>query len=78
MPGMDGTGPLGQGAFTGRGMGPCRNQIQPQNNQTGENANNAGFGFGRRRGFGRGCCQGMRRGRGAGFRGGFRNGFSNN
>jgi len=23
MPGKDGTGPLGQGADTGRGMGPC-------------------------------------------------------
>ena len=23
MPGMDGTGPLGQGALTGRGLGPC-------------------------------------------------------
>jgi len=23
MPGQDGTGPLGQGALTGRGLGPC-------------------------------------------------------
>jgi len=23
MPGMDGTGPLGQGPLTGRGLGPC-------------------------------------------------------
>jgi hypothetical protein len=23
MPGMDGTGPLGQGSMTGRGLGPC-------------------------------------------------------
>lgn len=23
MPGQDGTGPLGQGAMTGRGLGPC-------------------------------------------------------
>ncbi|QSH41634.1 DUF5320 domain-containing protein [Lentisphaerota bacterium ZTH] len=30
MPGMDGTGPTGQGVATGRGLGPCRNQQQPQ------------------------------------------------
>ena len=23
MPGMDGTGPMGQGPLTGRGLGPC-------------------------------------------------------
>ena len=38
MPGQDRTGPLGQGALTGRGLGPC----------------GRGFGFRRGRGFGRG------------------------
>ena len=38
MPAQDGTGPLGQGPLTGRGMGPC----------------GRGFGRGFRRGFGRG------------------------
>ena len=38
MPYKDGTGPMGQGPMTGRGMGPC----------------GRGAGFGRGRGFGRG------------------------
>jgi len=38
MPRFDGTGPMGQGPRTGRGMGPC----------------GGGLGYGRGRGFGRG------------------------
>lgn len=30
MPGMDGTGPLGQGPLTGRGFGRCRWRFAPQ------------------------------------------------
>lgn len=46
MPRRDGTGPMGAGPATGRGLGFC----------TGANAAGygAGFGFGCRRGFGRG------------------------
>ena len=47
MPGFDRTGPLGQGAGSGRGLGLCRG--------------NAAAGFGRRRdgaGFQRGRCAG--------------------
>ena len=29
MPGRDGTGPLGQGAMTGRGLGVCAHEIRP-------------------------------------------------
>ncbi len=46
MPGMDGTGPLGQGPLTGRGLGPC----------------GAGFRRGFGRGMGRGICRGFGRG----------------
>ncbi len=49
MPNMNGTGPNGQGAMTGRGMGPC---AQGYTNQTGR-----GQGMGR--GLGRGNGRGM-------------------
>ena len=54
MPGRDGTGPLGRGSLTGRGLGLCQGF-------------NAGSGFqGRglqcRRGFGYGFSGGIRRG----------------
>ena len=52
MPGGDGTGPLGMGARTGRGMGFCNGYNNP--GFTGR-----GFGRGFRRGFGRGL--GLRR-----------------
>jgi hypothetical protein len=42
MPNQDKTGPLGQGAMTGRGLGPCGNGI-PRFQRAG-------------RGFGRGFC----------------------
>jgi len=43
MPGQDGTGPMGQGPLTGRGLGPCGRGL----------AFRRGFG----RGFGMRCCQ---------------------
>ena len=48
MPKLDGTGPMGYGPATGRGMGPC---CQPASRQGG------GAGWGR--GFGRGYGRGM-------------------
>lgn len=45
MPNRDGTGPMGYGPMTGRGMGPC----------------GAGMGFGRGRGWGRGFGRGFGR-----------------
>ena len=65
MPGRDGTGPLGRGALTGRGLGDCE----------GGRAGYTGraFGFGRGRGmrgcgFGRGMGGWMGSGRGYGLR----------
>lgn len=65
MPGRDGTGPLGRGALTGRGLGDCE----------GSRAGYAGraFGFGRGRGmrgcgFGRGMGGWTGPGRGYGLR----------
>ncbi len=59
MPGRDGTGPMGQGAKTGRGLGNCASQALPV---IAGIAAGLCFGFGRRnrqnrpggRGFGRG------------------------
>lgn len=86
MPGLNQTGPMGQGSMTGRRMGRCtnfgagrKNQTAPENENSG-NPNPEQFpeqGFGR--GFGRGMGKGMGRnggGRGMGmghqnrFRGG--------
>lgn len=44
MPGGDGTGPMGMGPMTGRGMGRCAGYVAP-------GYANAGFGRGRGRGF---------------------------
>jgi hypothetical protein len=44
MPGQDGTGPMGRGRLTGRGLGPCGSGF----------ARGRGFGMGFGRGFGRG------------------------
>ncbi len=64
MPGRDGTGPMGAGAMTGRGLGVC----------TGVNDPGYGAGFGR--GFGRGYGRGFGRGFGCGFGRGFGRGFA--
>jgi hypothetical protein len=53
MPGRNGTGPMGAGSMTGRGLGAC----------TGVNA--VGYGSGRGMGYGRGFSS--RRGHGRGF-----------
>ncbi len=50
MPGMNGTGPLGQGAMTGGGRGPCGRGLSR--------------GFGRGMGYGAGMGRGFGRGRG--------------
>ena len=55
MPRGDGTGPMGQGPMTGRGLGYCSGYPHP-------GFMNPGPGFGR--GFGRGWGRGFGRGRG--------------
>ncbi len=45
MPNRDGTGPLGQGTFTGRGRGPCGAGLR---NGFGSRSFERGFGMGRR------------------------------
>jgi len=52
MPTRDGTGPMGQGAMTGRGLGNC----------AGVNTGLYGTRMGRRIGRGMGCGLGLRRG----------------
>ncbi len=66
MPGFDGTGPLGQGPGTGRGLGPCINAGAPGPYWE---ANRRWFGWGRGW-FGRGrgwFCRRFGFGRGRGF-----------
>lgn len=72
MPRFNGTGPEGKGSMTGRGLGPCNNNIVK--NQDATNSNNdsnlqnnfygpIGGAFRRGRGHGRGrgfACNGMR------------------
>jgi hypothetical protein len=57
MPGRDGTGPMGAGSMTGRGLGYC----------TGVNAIRYGAGSGRGMGLGLACRRGFGRGYGRGF-----------
>ncbi|MDH7481994.1 MAG: DUF5320 domain-containing protein [Armatimonadota bacterium] len=77
MPGMDGTGPAGQGPMTGRGQGPCNplgtnsSQATPQQpiSWLGKilqgTLGSFGLGaYGIRRGGGRGMGGGRRQGRG--------------
>ncbi|MFA5384011.1 MAG: DUF5320 domain-containing protein [Eubacteriales bacterium] len=54
MPGRDGTGPLGRGSMTGRGLGFCK-------------ANAARYGAGFGLGLGLGCRRGFGRGSGRWF-----------
>ncbi len=66
MPGLDSTGPMGQGARTGRKLGNCSGNTSEQDRPQGR-----GFGFGFRArfidedqtGFGRGMRGGRGRGR---------------
>jgi len=71
MPGGDGTGPMGQGSFTGKGLGNCLAYGIPALAGAA-----AFFGLGRRRGwfgrraglgFGAGFARGLGLGRGFGF-----------
>ena len=57
MPRRDGTGPMGAGAMTGRGLGIC----------TGANAVKYGVGLGMGLGLGLACRRGFGRGFGRGF-----------
>ncbi|MBP8042558.1 MAG: DUF5320 domain-containing protein, partial [Bacteroidales bacterium] len=90
MPGYDQTGPLGQGAITGRRSGRCAKfavkaseqshpeSVNPQENLP-ENSIPAGQGFGRGRGLGfmmgKGLGMGWRRSRGKGMQNLFRGGL---
>lgn len=64
MPRRDGTGPMGQGTMTGRGLGVC----------SGVNAPGCGPGFGRGLGRGKGLGTGFGHGAGQGY--GCRRGFA--
>jgi len=89
MPGLNQTGPMGQGPMTGRRMGRCTNfgsapNNQPSAEQDGSTNTGAqpvpGSGFGRGWGFGGGRGFGFGNGRGRGFgngRGGFGMGRQN-
>lgn len=70
MPGFDGTGPRGQGAMTGRGLGPCNKNGTMQENLG--YRPRLGLGLGRGYGAGAGVGRGMGYGRGRGGRRGGR------
>ena len=61
MPGLDGTGPMGQGSGTGRGLGNCNPANDTKTNNNFQRPMGGGFG----RGAGRGCGRGFG---GRGFR----------
>ncbi len=67
MPGRDRTGPEGMGPMTGRQMGNCNTDIQPESNFRAMEANRDSVAG---RGYGRGACRGGGMGfrRGHGFR----------
>lgn len=86
MPGLDHTGPMGQGAMTGRKMGECASGDSNNISQRGTGqglGRGAGAGRGAGRGLGRGAGRGLGRGagraqaqgRGLGLRRGFTGGF---
>ncbi len=54
MPAMNGTGPMGQGALTGRGMGACAGNMRSTGGRGmgGASGMRGGRGFGCGRGFG--------------------------
>lgn len=66
MPGLNGTGPRGEGAMTGRGRGNCvatlKGEVAGVNGTMG-----AGFGMGRGMGRGMGCGFGRGRANGGKF-----------
>ena len=59
MPKRDGTGPMGTGAITGRGFGPCAGNSYTQRSEH--------YGRGRGHGYGRGQNRACGRGFGRGF-----------
>ena len=69
MPGIDKTGPAGQGSMTGRRMGACASNNYPENDE--RFYGGRGFGRGFRGGFAHN--RGMGQGYGMGYRQGFRN-----
>jgi len=81
MPRRNGTGPMGMGSRTGRGLGTCTDNTAPGFDQQYNQGFGRGFGMrnGMRNGMGNGMGNGMRNGMGGqgfGFRGG-RGGFGN-
>jgi len=62
MPRRDGTGPLGQGAMTGRKLGNCGQDTAQEPDTTNSPNSGMGMAWGRGGGIGRGLAQ--RRGRG--------------
>ncbi|MBW2037692.1 MAG: DUF5320 domain-containing protein [Deltaproteobacteria bacterium] len=63
MPGLDGTGPLGEGPMTGGGFGYCATGVRPiygpwRRPFYGRLGLGRGFGYGRGRGFARGFAPG--------------------
>lgn len=67
MPARDGTGPMGQGAMTGRRMGYCAQNIAPESESSEQPRAGMGMAWGRGGGMGRGLAR--RRGRGGACRG---------
>ena len=63
MPGMDRTGPRGEGQMTGRGLGPCSQGqgrcLRPRSLQEIDTTRGVRRGLGQRRGLGRGRRQGL-------------------
>ena len=75
MPGFDGTGPLGQGPMTGRGLGKCNPETKDRLNELNDLRwkgrrhrfrGDEAPGGGRGAGLGQGRGRGLRRGRGQG------------
>ncbi len=69
MPGRNRTGPLGQGAMSGRGLGDCRGTAAQNEAPTFGRGRGMGGGGGMGRGQGLGRGQGMGRGFGRGLAG---------
>ena len=65
MPGLDGTGPMGEGPMTGGGFGYCVSENMPRYGGYGRGF--ARFGRGGGRGYGRGFGRGFGRGYGRGW-----------
>ena len=71
MPGIDRTGPAGQGPMTGRRMGACASNDYPENDVRFNSGRGLGRGF--RGGFNRNRGMGLGLGYGFGYKHGFQN-----